>query len=147
VIDSNDSREPIQTLLISSRLTRDVEIEVPQDATPSFSYSAAIESISRSDNHAFVFVLMKIEQHFDGNNLVEFSTTYMTGFRGESFTSEDAEFTFLENLIEAAVWPRFRDLSQVMISQAELDFPILPPLPESITRPKKKPDEKASTEG
>ena len=145
--DSNGSREPIQTLLMSSRLTRDVEIEVPQDATPSFSYSAAIESISRSDNYAFAFVLMKIEQQFEGNNLVEFSTTYMTGFHGESFTSEDAEFTFLENLIEVAVWPRFRDLSQVMISQAELDFPILPSLPESITRPKKKPDEKTSTEG
>jgi hypothetical protein len=147
VTDSNGSRKPIQTLLLSSRLMRDVEIEVPQDAKPSFSYSAAIESISRSDNYSFAFVVMKIEQQFEGNNLIEFSTTYMTGFGGESFASEDAEFTFLENLIEVAVWPRFRDLSQVMISQAELDFPILPPLPESITRPKKRPDEKALTEG
>jgi hypothetical protein len=146
VTDPNGSRESIQTLLVSSRLWRQVEIEVPEDAKPSFSYSAVIESISHSDNYTFASVLMKIEQQFEGKNLVEFSTTYVTGFRGESFTSEDAEFGFLERLIEVAVWPRFRDLSQVMISQAELDFPILPPLPQSITRPKKKPDEKVPTE-
>jgi hypothetical protein len=147
VTDPNGSRESMQTLLVSSRLSRQVEIEVPEDAKPSFSYSAAIESISRSDSYTIAFVLMKIEQQFEGNNLVEFTTTYVTGFRGESFTSEDAELGFLERLIEVAVWPRFRDLSQVTISQAELDFPILPSLPQSITRPKKKPDEKAPTEG
>jgi hypothetical protein len=148
VTDSNGSREAIQTLLISSRLTRqEVEIEVSEGAEPSFSYSAAIESMRRSDDYTFAFVLMKIEQQFEGNSLVEFSTTYMTGFLGERFTSEDAEFGFLERLIEVAVWPRFRDLSQVMISQADLDFPILPAQPKSITRPKKKPDEKDPTGG
>jgi hypothetical protein len=148
VTDSTSSREAIQTLLISSRLTRqEVEAEVPEGAEPSFSYSAAIESMRRSDDYTFAFVLMKIEQQFEGKSLVEFSTTYMTGFVGESFTSEDEEFRFLERLIEIAVWPRFRDLSQVMISQAELDFPILPTHPKSITRLKKKSDEKGLVEG
>jgi hypothetical protein len=132
---------------MSSRLTRQAEIEVPGDDKPSFSYSAAIEFISRSDKYTIAFVLMKIEQQNQGKNLIEFSTTYMTGFSGEKFTSEDAEFTYFENIIEVSVWPRFRDLSQVVLSQAELDFPILPRLPESITRPKRRSEENAPTEG
>jgi len=141
VTDSNGRREATQTLLISSRLTRQFGIEAKEDAKPSFSYSAAIESISRGDDYSFAFILLKIEQQHEGKNLVEFTTTYMIGFRGEKFTSEETEFTFFERLIEVAVWPRFRDLSQVMISQAELDFPILPRLPQSITRPKKESEE------
>lgn len=139
--DSNGSRKLLQTLLISTRLGRNGDVEEPEGVKPSFSYNVVIESIQRRENYNFAFVALKIEKQIAEKNLVDFTTVYMTGYHGDLVAHEEEEFAFFENLIEVAVWPRFRDLCQITASQAELDFPTLPLRPDTIARPKPQAEE------
>jgi hypothetical protein len=60
----------------------------------------------------------------------------MTGYAGEDLSSEEARSVFLGDLIDVAVW-----LSDIMVSQGELDFPRLPAKPGLVARPKATPEE------
>lgn len=107
---------------------------------PVFKYNAAIEGIQRKESFAFAFVALKVEKQIEEKNLVEFNCLYMVGYEGDPFESEDAEFDYWENLIEVSAWPRFRDLCETTVAQAELDFPRLPTRAGEISRPRTKKD-------
>ena len=135
---SSGNRRLIRVLLLSNRLVREAAETEPTGETKSFSYSVAMESIQRREDYIFAFVSLKAEEKIADANSVQFSALYLFGVRGEPFPSEEAEFEFLTNAIETLVWPRFRDLCELTVSQAELDFPRLPTTPDSIGRPKAK---------
>jgi hypothetical protein len=124
---------------MTSRLERPTnDVDESPEAKESFLNSTSIELISRRDDFTFAFVRSNVEKQISEKTVVDFSALYLMGYRGERFASEDAECAFLENLIEVVVWPRFCDLFEVVVSQAEVDFPRLPERPQSISRPKPK---------
>jgi hypothetical protein len=133
VTDSRGNRRLLQALLLSSRLVRNADAEEAEGVKSAFSYNATIEMIGRRSDFALAFAALKIEERIAEKSAVEISATYMFGYQGEPFASEEAEFAFLKNLIEVLVWPRFRDLCEITVSQAELDFPRLPAKPDSVS--------------
>jgi hypothetical protein len=141
VTESNGSRTILRAHLLTSRLGRYVDVDDPPGAEASFLNSTSIEVLQRREDFNFAFVRFSVGKQINEKPLVDFSALYLLGYRGERFASEDAEYAFLENLIAVVAWPRFCDLCEVIVSQAELDFPRLPERPHSISRPKPKIEE------
>jgi hypothetical protein len=130
------NRKLVSTMLLTSRLARDVDVEEPEGVEATFSYSAAIESVQYKDQYTFAFGVLKVEKAIAGATLAYIHATYLFGFYGDRPTSSEAEFATLENLLEVTVWPRFRDLCEIITAQAEIDLPRLPLRPDSITPPR-----------
>jgi len=96
--------------------------------------NVTIDSTSKRDSFTFAFIALKAEKQVSGKNLVDITSIYLSGYEGAAFSSEEEETEFLRNAIEVSVWPRFRDLFEIIASQAELDFPRLPARPDEIVR-------------
>lgn len=136
---ANDPRRALQSLLISSRLTRNSDVEEREGVKSVFKYNATIESFeAKEEAYFFAFVVFKVEKQVEDKSVAEFNALYLVGYEGAPFESEEAEYAYWDSLIDVSAWPRFRDLFEMTVAQAELDFPRLPTRVGEISKPKAK---------
>lgn len=100
----------------------------------SHTISCVVNNVSTTDKAVIGFVDLSVERKGGSSPHVEIAASYLFVAKPILGKPEPEELrNAIEYFVHLGVWPTFKDLFAFTVNQANLDFPMLPMKPPSVT--------------